>query len=82
MKVTDERFKGKFIKFKNLQPSDVFEYEDRFYMKMHHYNLIAETIKYCNAVDLKNGGARQFDDNTLIKVINAKMIIRDDEEGD
>ena len=79
MNIIDDRSKGKFTEFQNLKPGEVFEYEDRFYMKTHLYNLVAETIKYCNAVDLKNGGARQFKVDYPIKLINAEMIIHDDE---
>ena len=81
MNIVDDRTKGRFTEFQNLKPSEVFEFQDRFYMKTHLYNLVAETIKYCNAVDLKNGGARQFKDNDPIKLINAEMIIHDDKES-
>lgn len=71
MKITDER-KNKTVKFAELDFGDVFEYEDKKYMKTHEMNGGIDV----NAFNISNGDIEYFDSEDLVEILNTELVIR------
>lgn len=73
MKITD-RFKRKETRYSSIDSGIVFKYENEYYMTTDELRDNYEDIYNC--VNLKNGELNNFDDETMVEVLEAEMIVK------
>ena len=73
MKITD-RFKRKETAYRYVDAGVVFKYENEYYMATEEI-----TDNYgdvCNCVELGSGDLYSLDDDTMVEVVDAEMIVK------
>ena len=73
MKITD-KFKPKETEYGSINTGIVFKYGDQYYMTTN--DIENKYGEFFTCVNLRNGEFCHFDDDTMVEVLDAELIIK------